>query len=90
MSAPTIPDLLAERVDGRDRSFGAVAGGLTLGELGAQGLDLGRGALPLPLLVLREAALAHNLAVMQRWPRTARPPWRRSSSPASSTRAHGA
>src|SRR5919112_855875 len=25
MSAPTIPDLLAERVDGRDRSFGALA-----------------------------------------------------------------
>src|SRR5687768_10492094 len=67
MSAPTIPNLLAERVDGRDRSFGAVAGGLTVGELGAQGFDLGRGDLPLPLLVLREAALAHNLAVMQRW-----------------------
>jgi D-serine dehydratase len=67
MSAPTIPDLLAERVDGRDRSFGAVAGGLAVGELGAQGFDLGRGDLPLPLLVLREAALAHNLEVMQRW-----------------------
>jgi D-serine deaminase-like pyridoxal phosphate-dependent protein len=67
MSAPTIPELLAERVDGRHRGFGAVAGGLTVGELGAQGYDLARGDLPLPLLVLREPALAHNLDVMHGW-----------------------
>jgi D-serine dehydratase len=67
MSAPTVQDLLAERVDGRHRGFGAVAGGLTVGELGRQGYDLGRGELPLPLLVLREAALAHNLDVMHGW-----------------------
>ncbi|MEA2227125.1 MAG: hypothetical protein QOF04_755 [Solirubrobacteraceae bacterium] len=66
-SAPTIDELLAERVDGRHRGFGAVAGGLTVGELGAQGYDLRRGDLPLPLLVLRERALAHNLDVMHGW-----------------------
>jgi D-serine deaminase-like pyridoxal phosphate-dependent protein len=67
MSAPTIPELLSERVDGRHRGFGAVAGGLTVGELGTQGYDLARGDLPLPLLVLRGAALTHNLQVMHGW-----------------------
>ncbi len=67
MSAPTVEQILAEPVDGRHRGFGAVAGGLTVGELGAQGYDLGAGDLPLPLLVLREAALAHNLRVMHDW-----------------------
>jgi D-serine deaminase-like pyridoxal phosphate-dependent protein len=67
MCAPTVAELLAERVDGRHRGFGAVAGGLTVGELGSQGYDLSRGDLPLPLLVLREPALAHNLEVMHGW-----------------------
>ena len=67
MSAPSVEQLLAERVDGRHRGFGAVAGGLTLGELGAQRYDLRRGDLPLPLLVLRESALAHNLRAMHGW-----------------------
>jgi D-serine dehydratase len=67
MSAPAIEELLAERVDGRHRGFGAVAAGLPVGALGAQGYDVGRGDLPLPLLVLRESALAHNLEVMRRW-----------------------
>jgi D-serine dehydratase len=67
MSAPTIEELLAERVDGRHRGFGAVADGLAIADLGAQGFDVGRGDLPLPLLVLRESALAHNLAAMHGW-----------------------
>src|SRR5215211_8173079 len=67
MSAPTVEQLLAERVDGRHRGFGAVADGLTVGELGAQRYDLRRGDLPLPLLVLSASALEHNLAAMRRW-----------------------
>ena len=67
MSAPTIEQLLAEPVDGRHRGFGAVAEGLPAGALGEQGYDVGRGDLPLPLLVLRESALAHNLRVMHGW-----------------------
>ena len=67
MSAPTVEQLLAERVDGRHRGFGAVADGLTVGELGAQGYDLRRGDLPLPLLALRQSALEHNLRVMHGW-----------------------
>jgi D-serine deaminase-like pyridoxal phosphate-dependent protein len=67
MSAPTVEELLAERVDGRFRGFGGPAAGLAVGELGAQRFDLRRGDLPLPLLVLRESALAHNIAVMHGW-----------------------
>ena len=37
MSAPTIEELLAERVDGRHRGFGAVADGLAIADLGARG-----------------------------------------------------
>src|SRR5215218_4023403 len=67
MSAPTVEQLLRERVDGRHRGFGAVAGGLAVGELGAQGYDLRRGDLPLPLLVLRRSALENNVRAMQAW-----------------------
>ena len=67
MSAPTVEQLLAERVDGRHRGFGAVAEGLTVAELGAQRYDLRRGDLPLPLLVLRASALEHNLRAMHGW-----------------------
>jgi len=67
MSAPTVDQLLAEPVDGRHRGFGAVADGLTVGELGAQRYDLRRGDLPLPLLVLRAGALEQNLRAMHGW-----------------------
>ncbi|HKH16864.1 MAG TPA: alanine racemase [Solirubrobacteraceae bacterium] len=67
MSAPTVEQLLAEPVDGRHRGFGAVADGLTVGELGAQRYDLRRGDLPLPLLVLRAGALEQNLRAMHGW-----------------------
>jgi D-serine dehydratase len=63
----TVEELLAERVDGHYRGFGAVAGALTVGELGDQGYDLRRGDLALPMLVLRESALAHNLRTMHGW-----------------------
>jgi D-serine dehydratase len=65
MSAPTIDELLSERVDGRHRGFGAVAEGIPIGELGARGLRVED--LPLPVLALRESALAHNLALMAGW-----------------------
>jgi D-serine dehydratase len=58
---------MSDRVDGRERGFGAVAAGLPVGALGAQGYDLGRGDLPLPLLALRASALAHNLRTMHGW-----------------------
>ena len=58
---------MSARVDGRERGFGAVAAGLPVDALGGQGYDLGRGDLPLPLLVLRESALAHNLRTMHDW-----------------------
>jgi D-serine dehydratase len=67
MSAPTIEELLAEPVDARHRAFGAVALGTAVGALGARRFDVGRGDLPLPLLALRESALAHNLRVMHEW-----------------------
>jgi D-serine dehydratase len=67
MSVPTIAELLDERVDGRDRVFGAVADGMPVGALGSRGFDVGSGDLPLPLLALRESALAWNLDVMHRW-----------------------
>jgi D-serine deaminase-like pyridoxal phosphate-dependent protein len=54
---------MAEPVDGRHRGFGAT--GLRVGEIGAQRYRLAD--LPLPLLVLRESALAHNLQVMHGW-----------------------
>src|SRR5215211_7921666 len=65
MSAPTIRNLLAERIDARHRGLGAVAEGVAVGAIGAQGLGIAD--LALPLLVLREPALAHNLETMQRW-----------------------
>src|SRR5215208_2662203 len=77
MSAPTVEQLLAERVDGRHRGFGAVAEGLTVAELGAQrGLSLaphGKTAMA-PQLVRRQleagawgmtAATVQQLAVMR-------------------------
>jgi D-serine deaminase-like pyridoxal phosphate-dependent protein len=65
MSAPTIEELLAERIDARHRGLGAVADGVAVGAVGAQ--ELGIGDLALPVLVLREPALAHNLETMRRW-----------------------
>jgi D-serine dehydratase len=65
MSAPTVEELLAERVDGRHRGFGAVADGLTVGALRSQGLRVED--LALPVLALRESALAHNLRTMHGW-----------------------
>jgi D-serine deaminase-like pyridoxal phosphate-dependent protein len=65
MSAPTIEDLLAERIDARHRGLGAVADGVAVGAVGTLGLAIGD--LALPVLALREPALAHNLETMRRW-----------------------
>ena len=72
MSALSVEELLAERVDGRHRGFGAVAGGLTVGGLGAQGYD-GKTAMA-PQLIRRQldsgawgmtAATVQQVAVMR-------------------------
>ena len=64
-------------------------GSLRLGDVGAQGWNMLAGDLPLPLAVIRRDVLAANSAWMSAFTarerarasrRTARPPWRRSSS----------
>ena len=52
----------------RDRAKGVPPDGpVTLRELGARGLNVLDGDLILPVMVLKEAALAHNIAVMAEW-----------------------
>jgi D-serine deaminase-like pyridoxal phosphate-dependent protein len=55
---PTWPRSSSVRVDPWDRGFGGVEGDI----IGTSLHDV-----PLPVLVLRESALAHNLAAMQAW-----------------------
>ncbi len=69
------------------------AAGLPLGEIGSQGWNVLRGEVPLPVAVLKDEALAHNLRVMRAFADrrggsrpTARPRCRRSSSRCSSRR----
>jgi D-serine dehydratase len=59
--------LLDEPLGIRHKAFPRSLAAIRIGEVGAQGLNLARGDLLLPALVLREEALAHNLAVMARW-----------------------
>ena len=56
-----------ERVDDSWKGMPPGIAALRLGDLGAQGWNVERGDLPLPLLVLRRSAVAHNLAVMARF-----------------------
>jgi len=58
--------LLDEPIDGRYKAFPA-AEGVTIGAVGRMGWNLLRGDLLLPALVLKESALAHNIALMARW-----------------------
>ena len=58
--------LLDERVDWRFKGF-PPAEGVTFGTVGEQGWNLIAGDLPLPALVLKERALAHNVELVARW-----------------------
>src|SRR3954447_11926282 len=59
--------LLAEPLDGRFRAFRDTRRPATLASAGEQGWNVARGDLPLPLLVLDDAALEHNLRTMHGW-----------------------
>ncbi|SMF53289.1 D-serine dehydratase [Tistlia consotensis] len=65
MPAPDLaaPDLAALPLDALTKGIPAAAAPLALGDIGRQGWNLLAGDLPLPLLLLREPALAHN----ERW-----------------------
>jgi D-serine deaminase-like pyridoxal phosphate-dependent protein len=58
--------LRSDPIDWRYKGF-PPAEGVTPASVGAQGWNLLAGDLFLPALVLRESALAHNLALMSRW-----------------------
>src|SRR5262249_15411002 len=58
--------LLDEPVDWRYKGF-PPGDDVTIGTVGAMGWNLLRGDLPLPALVLKESALARNIAVMAQW-----------------------
>ena len=69
--APSIDDdalgrLLSEPLDWRYKAFPQVDG-ITIGSVGRPRWNVLRGDLPLPALVLKESALAHNLALMAGW-----------------------
>lgn len=59
--------LLEEPLDDRVKGVPGGTRGLPLGEVGGRGWNLLRGDLPLPSLVLKEGALAHNGAWMRRF-----------------------
>ena len=62
---PNIDSLRREIVDPRTKGFPFGVAPLPLSAIGAQGWNLLRGDLPLPLAVLRESALDHNHAWMR-------------------------
>ncbi len=75
MTAPLVTSVIREDrleairdqpLDWRFKGFPAVDG-VTVGTVGEQGWNLLDGALPLPALVLKETALAHNVKLVARW-----------------------
>lgn len=60
-----MPDLASLPLDALTKGIPAGAGPLALGDVGAQGWNVLAGDLPLPVAVVREAALAHNERWMQ-------------------------
>ena len=58
--------LLDEPIDWRYKGF-PPSDGVTIGTVGQTGWNLLDGSLPLPALVLKDSALAHNIALMARW-----------------------
>ena len=61
-----LSQLLREPIDWRYKGFPS-ADGVTIGTVGQEGWNLLRGDLALPALVLKESALAHNIALMAGW-----------------------
>lgn len=59
--------ILEDVVDWRDKSFPPTAGRTTIGTVGDQGWNALSGDLLFPLLVLKERALDHNIALMARY-----------------------
>jgi len=59
-----LDEVLAEPVDWRFRSFPIVEPAPTIGEVGAMGWNARDGGFSPPVLVLRESALDHNVALM--------------------------
>jgi hypothetical protein len=55
--------LLDEPIDWRYKGF-PPSDGVTIGTVGQTGWNLLDGSLPLPALVLKDSALAHNIALM--------------------------
>ena len=60
-------DLLSEEIDWRYKGFPPTAGTVTLGTVGDQGWNALGGDLTLPLLLLKEPALDHNIRTMARY-----------------------
>jgi len=65
MNTIDLSPILAEVVDSTTKGYPLSALPLPLSAIGAQGWNLLRGDLPLPLAVLRDSALAHNHAWMR-------------------------
>ena len=65
MNAIDLSPILAEILDSTTKGYPLSAAPLPLSAIGAQGWNLLRGDLPLPLAVLRDSALAHNHAWMR-------------------------
>ena len=59
-----LSSILDEVVDARYKGFPPTAGRVTVGTIGAQGWNARTGDLWLPLVVLKERALDHNIALM--------------------------
>src|SRR3954468_11423472 len=59
--------LLSEPLDGRFRAFPDTGGRVRLPDAGAQGWNVARGDLPLPVLAIEDGAVEHNLRTMHGW-----------------------
>ena len=66
MNAELLRELSRRPVDWRDKGF-PDAPSVTLGELGEQSWNVLDGDLPLPVMVIKDAAVEHNLETMSRW-----------------------
>jgi D-serine deaminase-like pyridoxal phosphate-dependent protein len=67
VTADGLQALLDEPLGVRHKAFPPSLAGVRVRDVGAQRLNVARGDLLLPALVLREEALAHNLATMAAW-----------------------
>ena len=65
-----LSSILGQAVDFRYKGFPPTDGAVTVGTIGAQRWNARAGDLLLPLIVLKERALAHNIELMARYCRT--------------------